>query len=300
MRRLTTVLAGILLCSVSPLRAQTSPPATDVYLVPLDRADSAWEVGAPANLTSRPGYDNQPAFTPDGGHVLYTSYREGQADVWRVELPGGPTESVTRTAESEYSPTPSPSGGFTVVRVEADSTQRLWRFTEDGEPVEPTLEQVEPVGYHAWLDDRRVVVYVLGDPSELRVADVETGEVWTVARDVGRSLQSVPGGGVSFVRRGGERGEEAWLHRLLPDGRATERLTRLPGDRVDHAWGPDGTVWTGVAGDLWAWHPEQDPGRGFSRVASLGRDGLIGITRVAVSPDGRWLAVVASDPADGG
>lgn len=301
MRRVTTCLATAALCVAPPLAAQDAPPATDVYLVPLERTDRALRPGEPVNLTARPGYDNQPAFGPDGRHLYYTSYRDGQADVYRAVLPGGPVEAVTRTPESEYSPTLAPSGDLTVVRVEADSTQRLWRFTRRGEAIEPVLADVEPVGYHAWLDERRVALYVLGDPAELRVVDVETGEVNTVARRIGRSLQRIPGGGVSFVRFEEDDGNEAWLHRLSTDGRFTERLVRVPGEGTagDHAWSPDGTVWTGVGARLHAWRPGDERERGFQPVVSLEAFGLDEITRMAVGPDGTWMAVVASDPQTG-
>lgn len=300
MRNVATLAAGIVLCGVSPLSPQAAPPATDVYLVPIERTESGWTPGTPSNLTDRAGYDNQPAFTPDGEHLLYTSYRDGQADVWRVALPDGPAEAVTRTPESEYSPTPLPGsdGELSVVRVEADSTQRLWWVTADGTPVEPLLADVAPVGYHGWLDAERVALYVLGDPPELRVGEPASGDVRTVARRVARSLQPIPGGGLSFVRPGEEEGEPAWLHRLAPDGASSERLVRMPGDGVDHAWGPNGTVWTAVGSGLYAWHPERDVGRGFVRVASLGDAGLVDVSRLAVSPDGRWLAAVAADPTD--
>lgn len=298
MRRITIALAATMLCATSPLFAQDAPPATDVYLSTIERAEGGWTIGTPSNLTARPGYDNQPAFTPEGDGLVYTSYRDGQADVWRLALPAGSAEPVTRTPESEYSPTPAPDGSLSVVRVEADSTQRLWRFTGEGEAVEPLLTDVAPVGYHAWLDSVRVVLYVLGDPPELKVADLAAGVVRAVASGIGRSLQAIPGGGVSFVRIEDDDDREAWLHRLAPDGRTTERLARMPDDRVDHAWGPDGTVWVAVDGDLWAWHPERDGGRGFSRVASLSEQGLVGITRIAVSPDGDRIAMVAEDPRD--
>src|SRR4051794_8667781 len=58
--------------NASSLGAQGAP-ATDIYLVPLG---ANLNVGKAVNITSRPGYDNQPSFTPDGRSVLYTSTRD--------------------------------------------------------------------------------------------------------------------------------------------------------------------------------------------------------------------------------
>ena len=73
--------ALIALVPLASVRAQ-AVPATDVYLAPLTINGTAISVGAPVNITSRAGYDNQPAFTPDGRAILYTSIREGQADIY--------------------------------------------------------------------------------------------------------------------------------------------------------------------------------------------------------------------------
>jgi hypothetical protein len=44
-----------------------TPPATDIFLADLAVADGRFAVSAPRNLTARDGYDNQPAFSRDGG-----------------------------------------------------------------------------------------------------------------------------------------------------------------------------------------------------------------------------------------
>ena len=92
-------------------------------------------VGVPVNVTARPGYDNQPFFLPNGRAFLYTSIREdSQADIYRYDIAARTSIRLTSTRESEYSPTPLPDGsGFSAVRVEADSTQRLHPFQFQGE-----------------------------------------------------------------------------------------------------------------------------------------------------------------------
>lgn len=63
------------------------PPATDIYVADLRVAHGRITVGAPVNVTARPGYDNQPFFLSDGRALLYTSIREdSQADIYRFEI----------------------------------------------------------------------------------------------------------------------------------------------------------------------------------------------------------------------
>src|SRR5206468_3714365 len=103
-------------------------PSTDIYLYRLSRSLVPFRQRL-INITNRPGYDNQPSF--DGPAILYTSIRNGQADIYRFE--DGIHAPVTSTPESEYSAALTPDGNaITVVRVERDSTQRLWRFPKDG------------------------------------------------------------------------------------------------------------------------------------------------------------------------
>jgi Tol biopolymer transport system component len=280
----------------APAVARAQPPGTDIFVATLVRAEGGrLSVEGPTNATARPGYDNQPQFTPDGSAILYTSIRgDGQADTYRYDLADGAITRVTRTPESEYSPTPLPGGGgFSAVRVEMDSTQRLWRFDADGRQAEPVLESVAPVGYHAWASERTVVVYVLGTPPTLHVADVETGAAEVVARDVGRPVQALPGAGrVSFVQRVSE--EEAWIAVLDVRSGAIERQVRTWPETEDHTWAPDGTLLMAHGSILYSWDPTRDDE--WRRVADLAGHGLAEITRLAVSPDGRRIALVAADP----
>src|SRR3954466_15003252 len=130
-----------------------SPPDTEIFLTPLTLRAAPAAVTRAANITNSPGYDNQPSFTPDGAAIFFTSNRGGaQTDIYRYDIASAATARVPDTPESEYSPTVTPDGAhLSVIRVEADGTQRLWRFTLDGRSPELLLERVKPVGYHVWV-----------------------------------------------------------------------------------------------------------------------------------------------------
>src|SRR5207302_845078 len=92
--------------------AAAAIPSTDIYLYRRSRGLLPFRSRL-VNITNRPGYDNQPAF--DGSAILYTSIRDGQADIWRFE--DGRHTQVTSTPESEYSAALSPDGSsISVVR----------------------------------------------------------------------------------------------------------------------------------------------------------------------------------------
>ena len=270
-----------------------APPAPDVYLAPIRVTQGEASVGAPLNITVRPGYDNQPAFVSDGSAVLFTSVREdAQADIYRYDIASRRTSRVTTSApESEYSAAPIDEGrAISVVRVERDSTQRLWRVPLDsGQPV-LILDRVKPVGYHAWADDTTLALFVLGSPNSLQLANTRRGSADTITTGIGRSLHRVPGTRtISFVRKVSPT--EWWIESLDVATRQTERLIRLPEGVEDYAWLLDRSVicgrgsavlrWSGKAGD--EWHV----------IADLGGAGVKGITRLAVSPRGDQIAFVA-------
>jgi len=291
--RLAVVATALL--SLQGRGQPTAPPDTEIYLAPLTGSGSTLAVGTPANITNSKGYDNQPFFTPDGTAVLFTAMRDGtQTDVYRYDIASRRTTQVTRTPESEYSPTVTPDGGISVVRVEHDGTQRLWRFTQAGAEPRLLLENVKPVGYHAWSDAHTVAVFVLGQPATLQLADTRTGAVKTLASDIGRSIQPVPGRHtISFVQRTKTAGGlELSIKELDPTtGTITALTAAPPGSReADCAWAPDGTLLVATGGKLYRWRRGQN---GWTVAADLERLGLKGVTRLAVSPRGDRIALVA-------
>jgi hypothetical protein len=289
-----------------------SPPAdTEVYLAPLTVKGRSVEIGPPVNISNSPGYDNQPSFTPDGSAVLFTSVRGQQkpdpanaaatgSEIYRYDIGQGRLSQVTHTAESEYSPTVTPDGRhISVIRVEADGTQRLWRFAIDGTTPEVLLRDVKPVGYHAWAGEKVLALFVLGQqgqPATLQIADSATGQAQIAATGIGRSIQRMPGGGVSFVSRGtAAAGQKPPLtiSELNPATRQVAPLVNVPPGAadVDTAWTPDGLLLVSVQGQLFGWRKGE---AALSPAADLAAIGLRSASRIAVSPKGDRIAIVAT------
>ncbi len=292
--RTIAAVALLLLPLAATPRAATAQEQSDIHLLGLEHSgDRLVLVQAARAVTDRTGYDNQPAFTPDGRALLYTSIRDGQADTYRYDLATGATVRVTRTSrESEYSPTPIPGmDRFSVVRVEADSAQRLWSFAADGTDPQLLLERVDSVGYNAWLTPERVALYILGEPATLQIVGLDSGEERVVAERIGRSIQPVPArSAVSFTQESGGRW---WLRELDMDSGRLRTLAPLLGEDEYHAWTPDGTVITAHGTRIFQLEAAT---RSWRPVGDLARFGLRDISRLAVSPDGRQLAVVAARP----
>jgi hypothetical protein len=271
-------------------QTQPPPPDTDVYLSKISLSEGRLEFGAPTNLTKRKGYDNQPVFFPNN-ELFYTSIRDDQADTYAINLQTGAERRVINTPESEYSPTLTPDQKFiSVVRVEPDKTQRLWKFSLDGGSPTLVLKEVKPVGYHLWLDENTLLLYILGEPATLQRADVRSGKAEKIADNNGRSLKKIPGtNAASFVRKNEK--DEWWIYRVDLAGKIEPIVKALPTEEHDFTWTPSGTILSADGSKLYGYTAGKDSDWQF--LADLKVEG---ITRLAVSPDGKILALVALEP----
>lgn len=286
-RRMALLLGGAL--GSAPLAAQGD---TEIFLAPLTTVDGRLTIGVPANITAWPGYDNQPSFAPDSRSILLTSARAGsQTDIFRFEIATRRVSQVTRTPENEYSPTVTPDGrGFTVI---FDSTQYLARYDLDGTNRRIIFDRLGQIGYHAWLDEHTAILFVLGQPMTLQLADARTGTAETLAWDIGRSLHRIPGRATgSYLQRMPDGA--VYVMELDPATRTVRPLVRALDGSQDLAWTPEGGILMARGDAVYIWHPAQG---GAWRVVTRFEDpALAGLTRLAVSPDGAWLALVAAEP----
>src|SRR6185369_9857293 len=276
-----------------------TPPASDIFVIEVktkqDREGKTEELhfGEPKKITDVAGYNNQPAFMPDGRTVLYTSFRNNQTDIYRYDLSNGRTTQVTDTPESEYSPALMPDKkNISVVRVEADKTQRLWKFPLDGGPPSLIIENIKPVGYHHWIDDHTVALFVLGGtgkPNFLEVYDLRTGKSEFVVENPGRVLRKVPNqNSFSFVHKVSDKSWEIKAFDLRKRTSAS-MIATLPGVE-DYAWLPSGKLIMAKDSKLFAVVPLS--GAQWEEVADFSKAGIKRITRIAVNSSSSRIAVV--------
>ena len=278
----------------APATAPASPPSTDVYLVPLTPGAFALpKVGAPLNVTHRDGYDNQPSFSNNSKYLFYTSTREdAQSDIYRYDFSTGIAIPLQKTKESEYSAFSTPTDdAVTVIRVEADSAQRLWRLPNSGAP-SVMFPTVKPVGYFAQADDSTWALFVLGQPATLQIAHTNREGTETVARNIGRSLHRIPGTKrVSYV----QKGADGWF--VMSFDPATKKIDTLIAtvsrNSEDVAWADSTTLLSATGSKLFAWKKGTTT---WTEIGDFGYASLNTITRLAVGPagrDGQWLAITA-------
>jgi Tol biopolymer transport system component len=75
------------------------------------------------------------------------------------------------------------------------------------------------------------------------------------------------------------------------------QLIGLASENEFHTWTPDGTLLTAAGSRLLRWSGELNERSTWIPVADLGGFGVRNISRLAFSPDGRWIAFVAEPAA---
>ena len=296
----------------APAQAPAPPPGTDIYLLPLSGGPASLKSARPSPLSVAPGYDNQPNFNSDGSRVLFAANRDGkQIDVYVFDRVSGRVTQLTQTPENENSPTyvpasAGPAGSFSVVQSEFDRAgnkpaapiQRLWRFNADGKSPALLLADINPVGYHAWMDGDRLVLFVLGaqgKPATLQIASVKSGRAEVITENIGRSLHRMPGAALaSFVQREGNG--EYWIKQIDIDSKKIEPLVKAAegsSDR-DYVWLPDGkTILMSSGTKIMSWTRGES---GWTERFDAAAHQLGAVTRLAVSPKGDAIAIVVAEP----
>jgi hypothetical protein len=291
------IALGVLLLPSGLAVAQTPSPSptpipliSDIFIIDLKHNQGKIKLGDPVRITSWAGYNNQPSFLPDGQGILYTSIRDKQADIYRYDIRADSTTQITNTPESEYSPTLMPdSKSISVVRVEGDGTQRLWKFPLAGGSPALILENIKPVGYHLWVDDYTLALFVLGKPNTLQLVDLRSGKAEMIADNPGRILRRVPHENkFSFVQK---VSDQEWLIKTydLKTRSIAIFIKTFPGVE-DYAWTPAGVLLMANGSKVFA---RRKSDFAWVELADFSNAGLKNITRIAVSPKGDRIAIVA-------
>jgi Tol biopolymer transport system component len=291
--RLTLWIALFLLSGAGACSRQTESgvepaPDTDIYLVETLMDGGSMVLGDPVNVTRRPGYDNQPSFLHDGSGFLYSVIADQQADTYRYDIAAGESIRVTASTASEYSPTPMSDGeSFSTVRLEAEFA-RLWRFPMNGRSPQLLVRDVVGLGYHTWIDDETVAFSINGDPSQLRLVNVTTGEERVVASDIGRCLQRVPGS--SDLAYLDMSDSENWRIRYM-NLTTGEHSLSIPAraDSQDFAIRSDGSILMGDGPRLYRIQPGATD---WELVADWSKQLEGRITRISISPTNEHMAIV--------
>jgi hypothetical protein len=275
-----------------------SLPATDIYLAPMIIDEDGVEIGAFRAVVTTPGHDNQPSFLPGEAAFYFVSEGDsGKTDIWRYDIGEGASFRLNDSSNvSEFSPKAAPAdyGVSYIQENESADVTRVHHMPAAGGPGVAVVD-FAPLGYYAWLENgARLAVYLRGEPAELHLVDVASGETRRVAENIGRGLLAAPDGRGLYFTAAAQVGGYRVMFVSLADEAPTP-VIELPGGGEDFAvaFSEAGAPRGFFAGDgaalLYA-----AAGGGWANAADLSVHGVTHVTRIAVSDDGAWIAVVAN------
>lgn len=297
--KLITVLLGVITFSVS-----AKMPGFDIYIADLKLQDSRLKVSHLEALTSRAEYDNQPLFLPDGETLLYssalTTNKLEQTDSMLISVTSTQVLNLTNTSESEYSPTLMPNEkSFSVIRT-ANDEQKLWRYPlnpnlQSTEAASELLTNINPVGYHAWVDNNRVLLFVLGQPHTLQLADISQQTSQILDKNIGPSLFAIPHSSLmSYTASIGEGEDIQWqLKSYQPQTGQITVLTTLPKGAYYYGWSGNGYAMAAVHSILMQWDMANSD-KGWLPFADVSETCPKGVTRLTSNAQNTKIALVCT------
>lgn len=268
-----------------------SQEASEIYLFDFQYTGDNYVLSNPINISNHPGYDNQPSFTEDGESILFTSFREGQADISIYDIKMDFRNWLTNTPQNEISPSPYPGKKkfFTYIKTE-NNQQNIYTSSYKNKPPKPLIVD-KKIAYYAWFSEDIMVTYVLGDNDALFIEHFKHKITYPIQQQIGRSFERIPGTNlIGFISMSHEVPE---IYSINP---LTNKMTYIVDaleDSKDCAFTDHGSILMAKEDKIYKFRQDQD--QEWTPIIIESDIPLKGISRLTISPNGRKIAVVVAE-----
>ncbi len=132
-----------------------------IYTLPVQGSDQPRQITDPAN-----GHSYLHSWTRDNQHLIFTGQRNGQYDIWSINIETGEETQLTHQTTLDDGAEVSPCGKWIYFNSVRTGTMQIWRMLADGSE----QEQVTFDSYNNWFPhfspDGKWIVY-LAFPSDI-------------------------------------------------------------------------------------------------------------------------------------
>ena len=268
---------------------------SEVHLFELSNVDKSYSIQNGHNISNNDDYDSQPYFMPSSQSVLFASARDGkQTDIYEYDIGTKQTTQLTETEHSEFSPKPvGNTGNVSFVSEGYNPYQTVWQLDRKTGQQSWLLNSKEPVGYYQIDEPTGDVLFWSRYGWSVQYLNLKRNENRFVS---GHALPSTPqkipnSNRFSFVHR--QTNGMVWIKAFDPKDFSVTHVAPIFDSNHDYTWAPNGDILRFDNGKLSVW-----PAGNKSFNWTTGQDvsqlvkGKLG--RLSVSPDGKYLALVAT------
>jgi Tol biopolymer transport system component len=184
--------------------------------------------GAPADarprlLTEGSSMDRQPVYSPDGRHILFSSNRSGNLDLWLLERATGALRQVTDDAAQDWDPGFTPDGRHILWSSDRGGHLEIWMANADGSGARQVSHDGVDAENPTATPDGSWIVYWSGHP--------ERNGVWKVRADGSSSTLLAPGNHIGTEVSGDGR-FAAYVEQDRIDLRSTIKVVEIASGRA--------------------------------------------------------------------
>jgi TolB protein len=150
-------------------------PAMDIFRADLDGSHLV-------RLTDTPGYDAEGSYSPDGKSIIFTSFRDGDAEIYIMDADGTHPRRITHAKGYDGGPFFSPDGKRIIYRSDRHDNDLLQIYINNTEgTAERALTSNEFVNWGPYFHpDNRHIIYATSRHGhqnyELYFMDIDTGK----------------------------------------------------------------------------------------------------------------------------
>jgi Tol biopolymer transport system component len=256
-RRVNLPLAAALILGVlaQPASVAAVAPGPDGPLAFMREVAGNWDIyvlhtdGTEARLTSQPGADVLPVWSPDGSRLAFSLSRrqdkEGSLDIWVMNADGGDLVQLTDHRGDDRRAVWSPDGTHLAFMSERDGNKEIYLMGADGDGVVNLTNHPAHDSQPAWSPDGTRIAFTStrqGNGTDLWVmnADGSNPRLLVQLRGSQRHAAWSPTG--NWIAFDGHQGGNFDVYVVDAEGMTLPRqLTSASQDEDDPVWAPNGS-----------------------------------------------------------